>query len=72
MGTFSLMHWVVVLLIVAIIFGTRRLRNIGEDLGAAVRGFKEGMKEGEQNTQAKSSTPSSPTQSQDHTTPPQT
>ncbi|MES2205769.1 MAG: Sec-independent protein translocase subunit TatA [Pseudomonadota bacterium] len=47
MGTFSLMHWIVVLLIVALIFGTRRLRSMGQDLGAAVRGFKEGIREGE-------------------------
>ncbi len=47
MGTFSLMHWIVVLLIVALIFGTRRLRNMGQDLGAAVRGFKDGIREGE-------------------------
>jgi sec-independent protein translocase protein TatA len=47
MGSFSLMHWVIVLLIVALVFGTRRLRSVGEDLGVAVRGFKEGIKEGE-------------------------
>ncbi len=44
MGSFSIWHWLIVLLIVMLIFGTKKLRNIGEDLGAAVRGFKEGMK----------------------------
>ncbi len=44
MGSFSIWHWLIVLLIVMLIFGTKKLRNIGEDLGSAVRGFKEGMK----------------------------
>ena len=46
MGSFSIWHWLIVLLIVMLIFGTKKLRNIGEDLGGAVRGFKEGLKEG--------------------------
>lgn len=46
MGTFSLWHWIVVLLIVIVVFGTKKLRNIGSDLGGAVKGFKDGMKEG--------------------------
>jgi sec-independent protein translocase protein TatA len=48
MGASSLWHWVIVLIIVAMVFGTKKLRNIGEDLGAAVRGFKEGMKTAEE------------------------
>ena len=44
MGSFSIWHWLIVLVIVLLIFGTKKLRNIGEDLGGAVRGFKEGMK----------------------------
>ena len=44
MGSFSIWHWLIVLLIVLLVFGTKRLKNIGEDLGGAVRGFKEGMK----------------------------
>jgi sec-independent protein translocase protein TatA len=44
MGSFSIWHWLVVLLIVVLIFGTKKLRNIGQDLGGAVKGFKEGMK----------------------------
>ena len=46
MGTFSIWHWLIVLLIVLLIFGTKKLRNIGEDLGGAIKGFKEGMREG--------------------------
>ena len=46
MGTFSIWHWLVVLIIVMLVFGTKKLRNIGADLGGAVRGFKEGIKEG--------------------------
>mgnify|MGYP003620557717 CR=1 FL=1 len=47
MGSFSVWHWVIVLLIVLLVFGTKKLRNIGEDLGGAVKGFKEGMKSAE-------------------------
>jgi len=43
MGTWSLGHWVVVLIVVLLVFGTKRLRNIGTDLGAALKGFKQGM-----------------------------
>lgn len=46
MGSFSIWHWLIVLVIVMLVFGTKKLRNIGTDLGGAVRGFKEGMKEG--------------------------
>jgi sec-independent protein translocase protein TatA len=45
MGSFSIWHWLIVLVIVALIFGTKKLRNIGEDLGGAVKGFKKGMAE---------------------------
>ena len=44
MGSFSIWHWLIVLLVVLLIFGTKKLRNMGSDLGGAVRGFKEGMK----------------------------
>lgn len=47
MGSFSIWHWLIVLVIVALIFGTKKLRNVGEDLGGAVKGFKKGMKEGQ-------------------------
>jgi len=47
MGSFSIWHWLIVLLVVVLIFGTKKLRNIGEDLGGAVKGFKDGMKNGE-------------------------
>lgn len=45
MGGFSIWHWLIVLVIVALIFGTKKLRNMGEDLGGAVKGFKKGMAE---------------------------
>jgi sec-independent protein translocase protein TatA len=45
MGSFSIWHWIIVLIIVMLVFGTKKLRNIGEDLGGAVKGFKEGMKD---------------------------
>jgi sec-independent protein translocase protein TatA len=44
MGTFSIWHWLIVLLVVVVIFGTKKLRNIGSDLGSAVKGFKDGVK----------------------------
>ena len=48
MGSLSIWHWLIVLVIVLLVFGTKKLRNIGSDLGGAVKGFKEGMKgEGE-------------------------
>lgn len=48
MGSFSIWHWLIVLVIVLLVFGTKRLKNIGEDLGGAVKGFKEGMKSAEE------------------------
>ncbi|HSJ80763.1 MAG TPA: Sec-independent protein translocase subunit TatA [Thiobacillus sp.] len=45
MGTFSIWHWLIVLVVVLLIFGTKKLRNIGSDLGGAVKGFKEGVKD---------------------------
>ncbi|MBK5105246.1 MAG: Sec-independent protein translocase subunit TatA [Burkholderiales bacterium] len=50
MGSFSIWHWLIVLVIVMLVFGTKKLRNIGSDLGGAVKGFKEGMKEGASDT----------------------
>ncbi len=46
MGSFSIWHWLIVLLIVIMVFGTKKLKNLGGDLGGAVKGFKDGMKEG--------------------------
>jgi sec-independent protein translocase protein TatA len=46
MGSFSIWHWLIVLVIVMLVFGTKKLRNIGSDLGGAVKGFKDGMKDG--------------------------
>jgi sec-independent protein translocase protein TatA len=46
MGSLSIWHWLIVLLIVVMVFGTKKLKNLGSDLGGAVKGFKDGMKEG--------------------------
>ena len=46
MGSLSIWHWVIVLLVVVMIFGTKKLKNMGSDLGGAVKGFKDGMKDG--------------------------
>jgi len=55
MGAFSIWHLLVILVIVLVLFGAKRLRTIGSDLGGAVKGFRESMKEGEEtqrNTEA--------------------
>ena len=46
MGSFSIWHWLIVLLVIMLVFGTSKLKNMGKDLGGAIKGFKEGMKEG--------------------------
>jgi sec-independent protein translocase protein TatA len=46
MGSLSIWHWLIVLVIIMLVFGTKKLRNIGSDLGGAVKGFKDGIKEG--------------------------
>lgn len=48
MGSFSVWHWLIVLLVVVLIFGTKKLKNIGGDLGGAVKGFKESMRADEE------------------------
>ena len=46
MGSFSIWHWLIVLLVVVLVFGTKKLKNMGSDIGGAVKGFKEGLKDG--------------------------
>ncbi|EXI89408.1 MAG: Sec-independent protein translocase protein TatA [Candidatus Accumulibacter regalis] len=59
MGSFSIWHWLIVLVIVLLVFGTKKLRGLGSDLGGAVKGFKEGIKEatGEDQATADSAAP---------------
>lgn len=67
MGSLSIWHWLIVLVIILLVFGTKKLRNLGSDLGGAVKGFKDGVKEGAADTStAGSSAPGQPavTQSQ--------
>ena len=45
MGSWSIWHWLIVLVVVVLVFGTKKLGNIGKDMGKAVKGFKDGMKE---------------------------
>ena len=61
MGGLSIWHWLIVLLVVVLIFGTKKLRNIGQDLGGAVKGFKEGVKGAEADADA-AKTAEAPTQ----------
>jgi sec-independent protein translocase protein TatA len=46
MGSFSIWHWLIVLVVIVLVFGTSKLKNIGKDLGGAIKGFKEGVKDG--------------------------
>ena len=57
MGSFSIWHWLIVLVIIMMVFGTKKLRNIGSDLGSAVKGFKDGMREGQEDKHAGSQQP---------------
>ena len=57
MGSFSIWHWLIVLVIVVLVFGTKKLKNVGSDLGGAVKGFKDGMKNGSEDKPAESAQP---------------
>lgn len=46
MGSLSIWHWLIVLVVVVLVFGTKKLKNLGSDLGGAVKGFKDGMRDG--------------------------
>jgi sec-independent protein translocase protein TatA len=59
MGGLSIWHWLIVLLIVVMVFGTKKLKNMGGDLGGAVKGFKDGMKEGGASADDQPATPPS-------------
>ena len=59
MGSFSIWHWLIVLLVVVLIFGTKKLKNMGSDLGSAVKGFKDGVKGG---TEGMGDAPAAPPQ----------
>ncbi|WP_354683365.1 Sec-independent protein translocase subunit TatA [Cupriavidus necator] len=70
MGSFSIWHWLIVLVIVMLVFGTKKLRNMGQDLGGAVKGFKDGMKDGEDKSaqSAQSAQPAQAKELRDSTT----
>ena len=57
MGSFSIWHWLIVLLVVILIFGTKKLKNMGSDLGAAVKGFKDGVRDGSSSADAAAAPP---------------
>ena len=52
MGSLSIWHWLIVLVVVALVFGTKKLRNVGEDLGTAVKGIKKGLGDAEEDATA--------------------
>jgi sec-independent protein translocase protein TatA len=47
MGSLSIWHWLIVLVVVILIFGTKKLSSMGGDVGSAIRNFKKAMNEGE-------------------------
>lgn len=57
MGSLSVWHWLIVLAIVVLVFGTGKLKNMGKDLGGAIKGFKEGMKDAEDKPAEKAADP---------------
>jgi len=62
MGSMSIWHWVIVLVVVVLLFGTKKLGNVGSDIGKAVKGFKDGVKGEEEKSAANPASPASPTQ----------
>ena len=57
MGSFSITHWLILLVVVVVVFGTAKLKNAGKDLGGAVKGFKEGMKDANSEADAAKAAP---------------
>lgn len=58
MGSFSIWHWLIVLVIVALVFGTKKIGSMGTDVGKAVKGFKDGVKGDDDKPAAQSAAPS--------------
>ena len=67
MGTGSWLHWAILLVVVILIFGTKKLGNVGSDIGKAVKGFKDGIK-GEDDKSGAPAAPAAPAQVADKTT----
>ncbi|GAB3544357.1 Sec-independent protein translocase subunit TatA [Noviherbaspirillum agri] len=57
MGSFSVWHWLIVLVVVMLVFGTKKLGSVGADLGKAVKGFKDGIKDDEEKARPASTQP---------------
>jgi len=62
MGSMSIWHWVIVLVVVVLLFGTKKLGNVGSDIGKAVKGFKDGVKGEEEKSASNAANPVQPTQ----------
>jgi sec-independent protein translocase protein TatA len=62
MGSMSIWHWLIVLVVVMLVFGTKKIGNIGSDLGKAVKGFKDGVKGDEEQAAAEAAAAKQPTQ----------
>ncbi|MFA9216055.1 MAG: Sec-independent protein translocase subunit TatA [Sphingomonadaceae bacterium] len=68
MGTGSWLHWAILLVVVILIFGTKKLGNVGADIGKAVKGFKDGIKGDDDKSGAAPAAPAAPSQVADKTT----
>jgi sec-independent protein translocase protein TatA len=68
MGSFSIWHWLIVLVVVVLVFGTGKLKNAGSDLGKAVKGFKDGVKGGEEGQAGQANVPPSQVADKSQTT----
>ncbi|XYJ12823.1 Sec-independent protein translocase subunit TatA [Telluria sp. B2] len=62
MGSMSIWHWVIVLVVVVLLFGTKKLGNVGSDIGKAVKGFKDGVRGEEEKSASNPANPAQPTQ----------
>ena len=62
MGSLSILHWLIVLVIVALVFGTKKIGNMGSDLGKAVKGFKDGVRGEEEKSSAPAAQSAAPSQ----------
>ncbi len=60
MGGMSIWHWLIVLLIVVLVFGSKKLGNVGSDLGRAIRDFKKGLNDEDDKDEGKDSDESKP------------
>ena len=60
MGIFDWKHWIVLLAVVVLVFGTKKLKNLGSDLGESIKGFRKAMNDEEQEPVKQNMSPAQP------------